>query len=225
MGDLKVITKVGQVWAVPSCSSVTLKSIEDGYVTVNGNCVITMMDLYKYYTFVPANDLEWLAVNVDEWFHSDCNIVRKNGATEIYSNSDPAVDDRYSYYTCTQWQNKRNELFGLQLVKMNVGDTSKWVDLKLPPIGSEVMGSMPSWDGWEQVRIIAHEANSCAVIKGESTLAWCDTFKLLDNRTDKEKLIDEINKALDRYKMLEYCNESISIELVRELRLTRKVES
>jgi hypothetical protein len=62
--------------------------------------------------FIPQNDLEWLAVNEPEWFHGDCNWVRRD------ENDRPMYTDRpndiltkqYTYCTREQWQNMRFDL-------------------------------------------------------------------------------------------------------------------
>lgn len=89
-----VTPKEGQVWECNCC--------EEKIKVTEGNISIISA---RQYTLIPQNDLEWLAVNVDEWRYNDCPYVRKLSNTPFYN-----CDKRETSYTRQQWQNMRYEL-------------------------------------------------------------------------------------------------------------------
>ena len=106
-----VTPKVGQVWAnlplkfkIRAISLPSILSTDGETTTVDG--------LHGGYKFVPQSDLERLAVNEPEWFHSDCNWVRRdNNGGAMYTDMPAHPSNiRHTYYTRKQWQNMRYEL-------------------------------------------------------------------------------------------------------------------
>lgn len=118
---MNVIPKAGQVWISDGTNtSRTIHSLSVGGVNFIGGDKTDSKRLREYWTFKPANDLEWLAVNVILW----------NG--DIYGNDHKLTrrgyDDwafTYDGFTRQQWQDKRNELFGKQESEMNIDKMAK----------------------------------------------------------------------------------------------------
>lgn len=58
-----------------------------------------------------SEDLKWLAENVHEWKHSDCDLIRRHDMTAFYyGETRNHLYPREEYYTRTQWQAARDEL-------------------------------------------------------------------------------------------------------------------
>jgi len=139
---MKVIPKVGQVWSVGG-GEVEITSVDgdDVYFKSLSTAFKGKQSIAKFKkdcTFEPQTDLEWLAVNVDEW-NGSCRfklICRCEGSSDGANYHDETYD--CNGYTRQQWQDKRNELFGEKPVtKMKVeykhltqANTDIW-DLKL----------------------------------------------------------------------------------------------
>ena len=61
--------------------------------------------LERYFKFVPQNDLQWLAVNVDTWVKwRDLPYITRTGDAWTYLSSDLHHPDSY---TKEQWQRER----------------------------------------------------------------------------------------------------------------------
>jgi len=121
---IKVIPQVGQVYSWDNWVDGvdTIASMSPNLVIWEGGSSTIIHDgiLSDRYTFKPANDLEWLAVNTDEWCGTDeYPFIMKLGSQAEYTNANCDLNDRY---TRQQWQDKRNELFGEKAVskKMKV---------------------------------------------------------------------------------------------------------
>ncbi len=197
---MSVIIRVGQVWVNDKTGE------EKKIVRIDcfGNCwwggdSFSDKDQMTRHKFKPANDLEYLAVNCEKWNDEYGYIKLVNGkVTFLYKLWSGG-------YTKKQWQDKRAELYGDQIV--NIDDiakeevkpvyTQKMADNgELPPVGCECLGLIASTGEYEKIKIVAHECGSCVAIKGASTLMWCNTFKPIDTRTEREKLIDELSEKI-----------------------------
>jgi hypothetical protein len=101
--------RAGQVWAIDD-SEFKLSHICGGK---DNSCVsvgwgwINIEEFYDKFKFIPQNDLEKLAVNVDEWTSKSVEHNLYRGGDSIYW-----VDYRYQHdsYTRQQWQNMRYHL-------------------------------------------------------------------------------------------------------------------
>lgn len=102
---------VGQTW---HCSAnevdvIAMHFIKNGNMEWSDGENSDLEWTHEFMTFVPQNDLEWLAVNVDKW---DCDkpLIRTNGTLKGYNfqsiNACPGVN----CYTRHQWQNMRYRL-------------------------------------------------------------------------------------------------------------------
>ncbi len=104
--------QVGQVWLSAEYNEeMTINAIESGFVWFDGMSQ-EEMSINEYFTFIPQNDLEWLTVNVDKWFHDDCGFIRlSNDKVEFYTDDiDNEYCSQFQYYTLRQWQNMRYKL-------------------------------------------------------------------------------------------------------------------
>lgn len=82
------------------------------------------------FTFIPQNDLEWLAVKVDKWAVPSSNFIAR-APSDCVDYSAPCLSLNYPQkkYTRQQWQNKRYEL-GLDEPKNKI----TWADCPFPTI-------------------------------------------------------------------------------------------
>lgn len=118
---MKVIPKVGQVWLNRSGSyRATVLSSDLGVVTYmidNSRCKSKrgVENFHCHFTFVPQTDLEWLAANIVKWEGAGTySYLKRIGAhSNCYHRSSDVTADSYSRQ---QWQDKRNELFGVEYI-------------------------------------------------------------------------------------------------------------
>ena len=98
--------KYGQFWAsIKTSKKLSILLITpDGCVHFSDDSVITMRVIHKEYKFIPQNDLEWLAVNVDSWYFSSKYIGKILDAPFMVTHPQDGA------YTREQWQNARYEL-------------------------------------------------------------------------------------------------------------------
>lgn len=104
---------VGQVWE--DCHGrVTIELNGGHYVTYvrhgdNLLCSASDVVFFASFKFIPQNDLEWLAVNVDVWVAGkDYDLIRRHKSDEpVWSKTHV---DNYKYCTRDQWQSMRYEL-------------------------------------------------------------------------------------------------------------------
>lgn len=106
---------VGQTWVNNEIEHVVAELHREFVVWANGMGESATVSIRKMFTFKPANDLEWLAVNEDEWDCSESNwSIYKSEDGEIgYCNLN--IDDSY---TRAQWKAMRIHL-GLDTLEMN----------------------------------------------------------------------------------------------------------
>lgn len=104
----KVTPKVGQVWE-NNGNEYKVKQMLDGFVNMWASPISAKLGIaiddgfYSVFTFVPQNDLEWLAVNVHEWNCQDSfQVICKADNRAGYHH-----EGLLGCYTRKQWQNKR----------------------------------------------------------------------------------------------------------------------
>lgn len=82
-------------------------SCEDGDLTVRFGVNVLTFDIYYFkanFEFIPANDLEWCAVNCDDW-KDGFKFVFRRGDEVVFSNLNGS--ERYCHY---EWQETRYRL-------------------------------------------------------------------------------------------------------------------
>lgn len=113
MNKQNVIPAVGQNW-VEGDEEYGLPILE--LCKIDGDLVkiyrgirgLSVKYFYENFTFMPSNDLEFVAVNCGKW-DDEWRLIRKCGDSFDFSNS-VTLDGEY---TRNQWQDKRNELYGV----------------------------------------------------------------------------------------------------------------
>lgn len=115
MKNVKV--KRGQKWSNENdkAREVTIADAIDGCVKYIQYPMVFSMHLNQFvehFKFIPQNDLEWLAVNEPEWFHGDCNWIRRDKTNNTMYTDEPnnELNKQYTYYHWSQLQNMRHEL-------------------------------------------------------------------------------------------------------------------
>lgn len=114
----KVKPQAGQVWRDKFSNESA--AVSDVITGTDGNLIVNIeierqliyRDSYylssfiELFEFIPQNDLEWLAVNVDEWLWVK-NLGRLSKTIGGYTYSLICEDDSYTHQ---QWQNMRYKL-------------------------------------------------------------------------------------------------------------------
>ena len=112
----KVKPQVGQVWECNENGEevALLRPRENGvaYFSAYGGKLLTPLDVFLTdFEFVPQNDLEWLAVNVEVWEFDDCDFIAREESRELYiEDSESEYCSQFQYCTRQQWQNMRYKL-------------------------------------------------------------------------------------------------------------------
>ena len=100
---------VGQTWNItkPFAGGVqTIDSIIGDEIHLANACPVSVGELHRWAKFVPQNDLEWLACNVDNWGseYPDYNFVSRYFGWSFHKQM------ATNRYTRKQWQNTRYKL-------------------------------------------------------------------------------------------------------------------
>lgn len=105
--------RVGQTWGARGAINpiMSIKAVEGTRVhysfgnhhASHGNCSVA--NLHDQADFIPNNDLEWLACNLDEWYCAASHLRNGSGAPFICEESHPDAINR------DQWQNMRYYLY------------------------------------------------------------------------------------------------------------------
>ena len=99
--------QVGQKWDIYTpdinLGIVEIKSIDGDKAKLTNNMVVSVSGIRESCEFIPQNDLEWLAVNVDLWTWDRCGRLSRYLGGYAFS----AVSDIKNSYTRRQWQNMR----------------------------------------------------------------------------------------------------------------------
>ena len=109
----KVKPQAGQVWKfIATGNARRVAKVGSKLVTFSDNERRSISSFLLDMEFAPQNDLEWLAVNVDKWFHGDCDLIRlSNDNVELYTDDiDSEYCSQFQYYTRQQWQSMRYKL-------------------------------------------------------------------------------------------------------------------
>lgn len=81
---------------------------EDG---VDCGVYSTPAQMNSFWEFIPQNDLEWLAVNVEAWEFEGCNLIVPDEYREFCAiDVDSKYCSKFQCYTHQQWQNMRYKL-------------------------------------------------------------------------------------------------------------------
>ena len=110
----KVKPAVGQIWTNGN-NEVTFGVCIDGLLGFRNPRFESQQRMpldafYKKHTFVPQNDLEWLAVNCDKWLSIFGQIFRTFIDEDSFGHCDDSVYLIVPRYTREQWQNMRYQL-------------------------------------------------------------------------------------------------------------------
>ncbi len=117
MSNVKVM--VGQAWAEKSSNTASILSIDGDHIEWDDDSSSELNNkFHDIFTFVPANDLEWLAVNCDKWI-KDFTVIEKINNDFGFSN-ESRLDGEYAKQ---QWHDMRVHL-GLE-EDMNIDDIAK----------------------------------------------------------------------------------------------------
>ena len=97
--------RVGQVWN-------SIDTGRDLHIDIDSIEYCDDINTDSYFVFFPQNDLEKLAINETEWFHSDCDFVRLDEFDRpMYtSDIDHPLNENYYYWRRQEWQNMRYHL-------------------------------------------------------------------------------------------------------------------
>ena len=122
----KVKPQVGQIWKDPYREGdewvVTEVLSHEGIVKCSHNKYSDIMpdagansffesDFVEFFEFVPQNDLEWLAVNVEVWEFEGCNLIVPDESREFCAiDVDSKYCSQFQCYTPQRWQNMRYKL-------------------------------------------------------------------------------------------------------------------
>ena len=107
MNTSKVKPTVGQVWEISPGRTETARLVNDFDVHWVNRGYATLSELHENFTFIPQNDLEWLAIDSDAWKLNCKFIFNHNDYSNFCSDETKVVHD---CYTRQQWQDKRYEL-------------------------------------------------------------------------------------------------------------------
>lgn len=117
MSNVKV--KVGQVWKLPAGFTVTVDTVCDAIVTC-GNAIYNIDRFNNLLTFIPQNDLEFWAVEIDVWPDDSWKSL-------WFRRDERGAITHEAQIIRTEWQNMRYEL-GVDVEKAMRKLTQKEVD-------------------------------------------------------------------------------------------------
>lgn len=177
--------------------------------------------IHTRFTFVPANDLEWLAVNERAWDGTDEYPV-------IYRDDDSVdyckLDAEFKSYTQGRWHDMRVHL-GLETNEI----TTEEIDMLTKP--NKATHYSKKLDLY--LHKIAHSNNTSLdrfflMCKDGDEVFLCkrgdaDKFgiEVIDDRSDEEKLVDDICLSLGR-KRKEPGYNGHALNLIEDFNITRK---
>ena len=228
----QVIPQVGQVWqAYDNGNKITITSVLGCTVVWDSisspRLSGTIYDnlIHSYYTFVPANDLEWLAVNACKW--NDGYTVIERAAKQDVAWSNHVFGERE--YTKQQWQECRNKLFGE--VKMGTQTVKYWDGVSAIEVGDVYLDSdgqacklyaKPAFNDSTMFIGHAYEHPDCSGLPCVS-VAMQSVCSKVDQRTEEDKLIDVMTGIMYQCTPITMDNAKTAAgQLVREFNIIRK---
>lgn len=210
MGDVKVMAD--QTWVDLHGNVEIVERISIPRIHLKGGKYVNSSLFMEDFTFVPANDLEWLAVNCDDFPDRFSSII-KNGDKVNFGKFNGIYDE----YTRQQYHEMRVHLgLSAPIINNNIEYSEKSTALRnsiercCKKISNDIMKAKPVFTqamadaGIDPVigqRIAVSTGNG--IIKGVGTIHGkacvfvqvgdcCETttvFKPIDTRTDQEKLL------------------------------------
>ena len=140
--------------------------------------------------------LEWLAINYDEWPFSDAWVIMCPRSPMGFA-SRPGI-----LITKKEWQQERDKM---QKQAAQPAQDNSWHDRgEFPPVGSTVEKKYKSSDVWGEVKIVA-AGNQLVIFGypsgGEAFGEWSD-YDFRPLRTEREKAIEEMVAVISSMSIL-----------------------
>ena len=106
----------GQIWkrrTLDGEKSFEITYADDNFVRVKNPRRKRMIPIHRFlnfHAFIPQNDLEWLAVNVDEWPEVDDLLLIKSGGGAIFIEAESVIGVPAGHFEFYQHRNERYRL-------------------------------------------------------------------------------------------------------------------
>ena len=138
-------------------------------------------------TVTKQQQLEWLALNIDDFF--GCDVVHMSA--QLIGEKRMVLDSKYHTITIEEWQHERDKM--KKQSEQPARDNSWHERGELPPVGT-ICKMIDDKNTWLECEIIAHKNSFCIgwISSRNAPFYTDDKSEFRPLRTEREKAIEEM---------------------------------